>query len=59
MFLLFTVIPILELYLLIEMGAKFGAGNTVLIILATAIVGAYLEKSQVFIVIRRIQQALE
>lgn len=58
LFLLFTLIPIAELYLLIKIGGMIGAFNTVLIILVTAIVGAYLTKSQGFIVINRIQQAL-
>jgi UPF0716 protein FxsA len=59
LFLLFTIIPILELYLLIKIGGKIGAGNTVLIILATATVGAYFTKSQGFMVIRRIQKAFD
>ena len=58
LFLLFTLIPIAELYLLIKIGGTIGAFNTVLIILVTALVGAYLTKSQGFIVINRIQQAL-
>jgi len=59
LFLLFTLIPIAELYLLIKIGGVIGAFNTVLIILVTAIVGAYLTKSQGFIVINRIQLALK
>jgi UPF0716 protein FxsA len=58
LFLLFTAIPIAELYLIIKIGGRIGAGNTVLFILATATVGAYFAKSQGFIVIKRIQQAL-
>ena len=58
LFLLFTVIPIAELYLLIKIGGMIGAFNTVLIIFVTAIVGAYLAKSQGFMVIRKIQQAM-
>lgn len=58
LFLLFSLIPIVELYLLIKIGGMIGAFNTVLIILVTAIAGAYLTKSQGFIVINKIQQAL-
>ncbi len=58
LFLLFTLIPIVELYLLIKIGGMIGAFNTILIILVTAIFGAYLTKSQGFIVINRIRQAL-
>jgi len=58
LFLLFAIIPIAELYLLIKIGGIIGALNTVLIILITATVGAYLAKSQGLIVITRIQQAM-
>jgi len=58
LFVLFTIIPIAELYLLIKIGGMIGALNTVLIILFTAVIGAYLAKTQGFIVIRRIDQAL-
>jgi len=58
LFLLFTIIPILELYLLIKVGGIIGALNTILIILTTAIIGASLTKSQGLIVLSKIQQAL-
>lgn len=58
LFLLFTIIPVLELYLLIKIGGMIGALNTVLIILATAFVGASLAKSQGLMVLSQIQQAL-
>jgi len=58
LFILFTIIPIAELYLLIKIGGMIGAFNTVLIILFTAVIGAYLVKTQGFIVIRKINQGL-
>jgi len=58
LFLLFTIIPVLELYLLIKIGGIIGALNTVLIILVTAIIGASLTKSQGMMVLSQIQQAL-
>lgn len=58
LFILFTIIPIAELYLLIKVGGMIGALNTVLIIFLTAVIGAYLAKTQGFIVIRKIKQAL-
>ena len=58
LFLLFTIIPILELYLLIKIGGVIGAFNTVLIILVTAIIGASLTKSQGLTVLSKIQEAL-
>jgi UPF0716 protein FxsA len=57
LFLLFTIIPIVELYFLIKIGELIGAFNTILIILITALLGAYLTKNQGFIVINRIKQA--
>ena len=58
LFLLFTIIPIAELYLLIKIGSIIGAFNTVLVIFVTATVGAYLAKSQGFMIFTRIQQAM-
>jgi len=58
LFILFTIIPIAELYLIIKIGGMIGALNTVLIIFLTAVIGAYLAKTQGFIVIRKIKQAL-
>ncbi len=58
LFVLFTIIPIAELYLLIKIGGMIGALNTVLIIFLTAVIGAYLAKTQGFIVIRKINQVL-
>ena len=56
--LLFTIIPIVEIYLLIKIGGIIGALNTVLIIIFTAVIGAYLAKTQGFIVIHKINQTL-
>lgn len=56
-FSLFLIIPLVELYLLLTIGEIIGAFNTVLIILITATIGAYLAKSQGFLVLRQIQNA--
>lgn len=58
LFLLFTLIPVCELYFIIRIGSVIGAFNTVLVILITASVGAYLAKQQGFYVLRRIQDSL-
>lgn len=42
----FTLIPITEIYLLIKMGGALGAFNTILVVICTAIVGAYLARLQ-------------
>jgi UPF0716 protein FxsA len=55
-FSVFLIVPLIELYLLIKIGGMIGALNTVLIILITASLGAYLAKSQGFRVLRQIQE---
>ncbi len=55
---LFTVVPALELYLLIEIGSYIGAGNTILIIIITGVVGAYLARLQGFYILGKIQHSL-
>ncbi|MEW6488776.1 MAG: FxsA family protein [Thermodesulfobacteriota bacterium] len=56
--LLFTVIPALELYLLVEIGSRIGTLNTVLLIVATGVVGAHYARLQGFEVVRRLQESL-
>ncbi len=55
---LFTVLPALELMLLIKIGANIGAGNTIFIIIFTGILGAYLARLQGFLVLNKIQNDL-
>jgi UPF0716 protein FxsA len=57
LFSIFLIVPIIELYLLIKVGEMIGALNTVIIILITASLGAYMAKSQGFRVLRQIQDA--
>ncbi len=56
--LLFTVVPALEIYLLVRVGAGIGALNTVLLIVATGVVGAYYARLQGFQVVGRLQATL-
>ncbi len=56
--LLFTLLPALELYVLIEIGGHIGAGNTILIIIFTGILGAYLARLQGFLAFKKIQDNL-
>lgn len=44
--LLFTVVPAVELYLLIKLGSVIGAFETVLIILVTGSIGAFMAKRE-------------
>jgi len=52
---LFVLVPVTELYILIEVGKKIGALTTVGIIIFTGILGAYLVKCQGFMILRKIQ----
>ena len=56
--LLFTILPALELAILIKIGTHIGAGNTLMIIILTGIVGAYLARIQGFQTLQKIQQSL-
>ncbi len=53
--LLFTVVPVIELALLIKVGQYIGAAYTLGIVVITGIVGAYLAKLQGLLTLRRIQ----
>ena len=55
---LFTLVPILELYVLIEAGRQIGVAPTIAMIFVTGIAGAYLARSQGFNLVNRIQKDL-
>ena len=56
--LLFTIVPLVELALLIKLGQKIGLLNTVAVVIVTGIVGAALARSQGFTILSRIQNEL-
>ena len=56
--LLFTIVPAVELMLLIEIGGHIGAGNTILVIILTGVLGAYLARLQGFLILQKIQSEL-
>ncbi|NIR52553.1 FxsA family protein [candidate division KSB1 bacterium] len=56
--LLFTVVPLVELALLIKLGQAIGLLNTIAIVILTGVVGASLARSQGFGVLQRIQNEL-
>lgn len=58
MILLFTLLPALELAILIKVGAHIGAINTMMIIVVTGVTGAYLARFQGFLVLNKIQTSL-
>lgn len=53
--LLFTVVPVFELWLLIEIGRYIGTWPTVILVLGTGILGASLAKTQGLAIFHRIR----
>lgn len=58
LFLLFTIVPFIELFLLMQVGDLVGFWPTVAMILLTGITGAWLAKREGLRVLREYQQAL-
>ena len=56
LFLLFTLTPLVELALLIEIGSRIGLGATLAIVILTGLLGAGLARSQGFAILQRIQR---
>ncbi|MFV2082788.1 MAG: FxsA family protein [bacterium] len=55
LFVIFTLVPVVELVFLIKVGGVIGAFNTIVIVLLTAAVGAYLVKLEGISVLYRLQ----
>lgn len=53
---LFLVVPIVEIYLLIQVGSVIGALPTILLVVATAVIGAYLLRQQGMSTLARFQK---
>ena len=58
-FLLFSIVPIIELALLIEIGKYIGVTLTIIIIVTTGLAGAALAKSQGAQVLRQLQFSIQ
>lgn len=59
LFLLFTLVPAIELYLIIKVGSVIGALNTIFIIIFTGVLGAYYAREQGFRVVSNIQAKMQ
>ncbi|NOX96558.1 MAG: membrane protein FxsA [Nitrospirae bacterium] len=59
LFLLFTLVPVLELYILVKLGTIFGVGLTLLVVIGTGILGATLSKREGLKVWFRIQEEMQ
>jgi len=55
---LFLIIPIIEVYLLIEVGSIIGAGWTILLVVTTAIIGVNLLRQQGMSTLMRANQVM-
>jgi UPF0716 protein FxsA len=58
LFLLFAIVPVMELYILIRIGGHIGALNTVLLVIGTALLGALLVRREGIRTFRQINESL-
>ena len=58
LFLAFTIIPIIEIYLLIEIGTIFGVLTAITLVILTGFLGAFLARMQGLQTLYRIQESL-
>ena len=56
---LFLAVPIVEIYLLIQVGQVIGAGWTILLVVLTAVIGVWLLRIQGLSTLLRAQQRLQ
>ncbi len=57
--LLFTLVPLIEIWILIELGGIIGSWPTILLIALTGFVGVFLARSQGFAVLYKMQRDME
>jgi UPF0716 protein FxsA len=59
LFLLFLlVVPVLEIYMLLQIGAAIGVVPTIFSVVATAVIGSWLLRQQGFSTLQRLQQSM-
>ena len=58
LFLLFLLVPLIEIYFLIQVGEVIGAGWTIFAVVATAVIGAGLLRMQGLSTMQRAQMTL-
>ena len=56
--LIFTIVPFIELSLLIEIGARIGTLNTIMVIVITGVIGAFMARIAGLNVLFKIQENL-
>ena len=58
LFLAFTLVPFIEIYLLIKIGAQVGAFNTILIVILTGLLGASLARLEGLKIMTKVRDSL-
>ena len=58
LFLAFTLVPFIEIYLLIKIGAQVGAFNTILIVILTGLLGASLARLEGLKTMTKVRESL-
>lgn len=58
LFLLFLLVPLIEIYFLIQVGEVIGAGWTIFLVVATAVIGAFLLRMQGLSTLQRAQMSM-
>ena len=58
LFLLFLIVPLIEIYLLLKVGVEFGAFHTIIFVILTAVIGAFYAKLEGLRTLRRLQLQL-
>jgi UPF0716 protein FxsA len=59
LFLLFAILPIIEIFLLIQVGEVIGGWNTVGIVIITAFLGAYFVRQEGFSTLQKAQEKMQ
>ena len=57
--LLFTLVPLIELYVLLRIGSRLGVAPTILLVVVTGVVGAQLARREGVRTLRQIQAQLQ
>ncbi len=58
LFLIFAIVPVIELSLLIKVGTLIGTLNTIILVITTAMVGSYLVRMEGLSVMNRFQRSM-
>jgi UPF0716 protein FxsA len=55
----FIAVPIIEIWILLRVGGAIGGGTTILIVIFTAVLGAYLVRQQGFATLTAVQKQMD